>query len=231
MPTSLQSSTQLQFPAHDLSPMIDTVWRAKRSYDDAEYGSVSKKVRPLSSTSSSSEFVQSCQRGVPDVVIKQAHLPKSSVFDLLDVATDNDDMYFLGPESDTKIVFNRHNANLSLPMVLFFFGAAECDFQLLQMMDSAHFPGYVLGVTSNYHGSNSYGFPILLDSRGILAKRLGVTDPLGGGTYPLASVMVFNRSGLELVKILVNYDYNKYFGSGQSLQQVVEETLEYINVH
>ncbi|KAG7861662.1 hypothetical protein KL939_000683 [Ogataea angusta] len=231
MPTIPPASTQLQFTAHDLSSMIDSVWRPKRSYDDAEYGSVSKKIRPLSSTSSSSEFVQSCRRGVPEVVIKQAHLSKSNVSDLLDVATDNDDMYFLGPGSDIKTVFNQHNAQFSLPMVLLFFGAAECDSQLLQMMDTAHFNGYVLGVTSNFHGPNSYSFPILLDSRGVLAKRLGVTDPLGGGTYPLASVMVFNKDGLELVKILVNYDYNKYFGSAQSLQQVIEETLEYINVH
>ncbi|KAG7755839.1 hypothetical protein KL911_001896 [Ogataea haglerorum] len=231
MPTIPQASTQLQFTAHEGSPMIDTVWRPKRSYDDADNGSVSKKIRPLSSTSPSSEFVKSCRRGVPEVVIKQAHLPKSNVFDLLDVATDNDDMHFLGPESDTKIVFDQHRANFSLPMVLFFFGAADCDSQLLQLMDSARFHGYVLGVTSSYDGSNSYNFPILVDSRGELAKHLGVTDPLGGGTYPLASVMVFNRDGLELVKILVNYDHNKYFGSGQSLQQVIEETLEYINVH
>ncbi|KAH3668485.1 hypothetical protein OGAPHI_002239 [Ogataea philodendri] len=231
MHTMPPASTQLQISALDLSNAFELSWTRKRRHAAYDVPDSAKKSRPSSVCSSSSDFVQKQPRGIPDVVIRQAHFAKSNVFELLDTANASEDMYFLEPGSSLKIPFNQRVSSFSLPMILTFFGVSKVDYQLLDLMTDSQFEGCVLGVTSNYEAKNNYNFPILVDTRGVLARHLHLSDPLGGGTYPLASVMIFDRQGVELVKILVNYDYKKYYSSDNSLREVFQDVLEYINAH
>lgn len=87
----------------------------------------------------------------------------------------------------------------------------------------------VIGITPTYDLFNEQSFPIVLDPKGKICKLMKLVNPLGGGNYPVSSIVLFNGNGREMVKIRLGYDYNILYDSLENnLSNVIHECITFI---
>jgi hypothetical protein len=58
---------------------------------------------------------------------------------------------------------------------------------------------------------------------------MGIQSPVGGGIFPIPSIFMFDRYQKEVMRIMLGYDFNVYYGSNasNSLQKVLADTVDY----
>ncbi|TID30281.1 hypothetical protein CANINC_001161 [Pichia inconspicua] len=162
---------------------------------------------------------------MPDCVAKQTLFEKNT---LTDVACVIDDLACIGG-GDCKE--SRMELTVGLPVLLFLFTPSQieslCFFDQLNGLTTIS----VVAVTPDFPFRNEHSFPIVLDRSGKLAKVLRVRDPLGGGIYPIPTVIVFDRHGEEVVRVQLGYDYQVYYDSSieNNLQTVLIDCINYTN--
>lgn len=87
----------------------------------------------------------------------------------------------------------------------------------------------ILSLTPYFEYFNEYNFPIILDKDGLITKKLNLRCPVGGGIYPISSILIFSRNYKEILRIKLGYDYNKYYDSTDSnnIETVILNVIDY----
>lgn len=162
---------------------------------------------------------------VPECVAKQSLSAKG---DFADAARVMRSLTCITGRSSSESVLD---LSVGSPVLIFFFTPTQIGslrfFDQLNELTNVR----IVGVTPDFPYRNECSFPILLDRRGELTKVLRVRDPLGGGVYPIPTVMLFDRQGNEVMKIQLGYDYNVYYDSSveNNLQTVLVDCIKYTN--
>lgn len=87
----------------------------------------------------------------------------------------------------------------------------------------------VVAITPNYDLYNEQSFPIVLDKSGQVSKFLRLSNPVGGGIYPIPSVLLFDQRGKEMVRIRLGYDYNIHYDAVvNNLSNVLHECITFL---
>lgn len=165
---------------------------------------------------------------IPEIVIKQAHLEKS---DLKNVFETFLGMEYLPPKCGNKTSMNRESAdffNNKISVLLFLFDCSNFSYlKFFEMFPQKNVK--VIGITPAFNYYNEQSYPIVLDKHGEIAKQLHIRNPLGGGIYPIPSIVLFDPSQTEIFRIKLGYDYNVYYDSSveKNLQNVLIEGIDY----
>ncbi|OWB58274.1 hypothetical protein B5S28_g4284 [[Candida] boidinii] len=138
---------------------------------------------------------------------------------------------------------NLNNTNNNKPIILIFFGPGDDYFinkinsvqnKLINEMKDVKFIGISASIgnnntTTNNHSNNNYPFKVIHDSGSKIIKSLNLLDPLGGGIYPISSILIFDSNGLETVKL--NYKYNHDFlnHSSNEFENLIYDVLDYLS--
>jgi len=171
---------------------------------------------------------------IPNVVIMQAHLRKLYLSDI------NDQMMDAGyMECGSQDVKYTHLFNLTEtcgPTVICTFpwnsrGFALTLYRVLSQRILSNNIRWIGVTPSTWSDSNDLPFPLVLDSAGHIARKLGMLDPLGGDVYPLNSILIFDKDGVETFRLRLGYDRGLYYDDGEehSLLEVLLEVLTYCN--
>lgn len=169
------------------------------------------------------------QTSVPDIVIKQACNNKSHLIEVLG-GFNGPVNYLSSNNSQASIADLGTVMHPNVPMVLLLFSYSHKR-QIGELLNRIADNRCVwLGVTPNTWGeSNDMACPIVLDPHGQITKSLGLLDPLGGGVYPIDSLVVFSAKGDEIIRIRLGYDLGLYYDSTgeDTLDVVIHQALEY----
>ncbi|GME70741.1 unnamed protein product [[Candida] boidinii] len=129
-------------------------------------------------------------------------------------------------------IFNDSNADTK-PTILIFFGPGDEYFinkinsvqnKLINEMKEVKF----IGISASSQ-QQQLPFRVIQDSGSKIIKSLNLLDPLGGGIFPISSILIFDSNGLETVKL--NYKYNHDFlnHSSNDFENLVYEVLDYLS--
>lgn len=165
---------------------------------------------------------------IPDIVIKQLHLEKCKLSSILEIL---EGLKYIKPSSSNELDIDKDmigyiNNRLTTIFVLF-----DCStvkfvkyFKLFQRMNLN-----IVGITPEYKYFNDCPFPILLDRHGNISKQLGLRNPIGGGIYPIPSIVIFDKSQNEVVRIKLGYDHNIYYdcSSANNLHSLLDNIINY----
>ncbi|GME68424.1 hypothetical protein B5S31_g4696 [[Candida] boidinii] len=142
---------------------------------------------------------------------------------------------------------NLNNTNNNKPIILIFFGPGDDYFinkinsvqnKLINEMKDVKFIGISASIgdnsttttnNNNNNSNNNYPFKVIHDSGSKIIKSLNLLDPLGGGIYPISSILIFDSNGLETVKL--NYKYNHDFlnHSSNEFENLIYDVLDYLS--
>jgi len=169
---------------------------------------------------------------IPDIVIMQAHLQKLHLSDII-----NEIMkagYMEHGSLDIKYTRLLSLTDNSWPTVIFTFPWNSHEFAstLYRVIRSGNVSKNItwIGVTpSTWNDLNDLPFPLVQDSDGRISRKLGMLDPLGGDVYPLNSIIIFDKNGVETIRLRLGYDSGLYydFGEGHSLPETLSDVLNY----
>ncbi|OUM51377.1 hypothetical protein BVG19_g472 [[Candida] boidinii] len=154
--------------------------------------------------------LNSNEKSLPKLIINQLNYNKININDI-----------FNDLSTDTK------------PTILIFFGPGDEYFinkinsvqnKLINEMKEVKF----IGISASSQ-QQQLPFRVIQDSGSKIIKSLNLLDPLGGGIFPISSILIFDSNGLETVKL--NYKYNHDFlnHSSNDFENLVYEVLDYLS--
>ncbi|ODQ78973.1 hypothetical protein BABINDRAFT_162058 [Babjeviella inositovora NRRL Y-12698] len=134
---------------------------------------------------------------------------RHSFHDLSDLET-NIPVEILYPGDDIPQTLNLSQvlAELSpaeplLGLVLCFFGPSSYNYTtVLNTLEPVHPRIPIVGISA-YVSANDNAFAVINDSQGLASKCFGTLDPLGGGVFPLDSMVVFDQSGANRLQVSI----------------------------
>lgn len=165
---------------------------------------------------------------VPDVVVRQLHLDKA---DLLPVLDKFQGLQCVLPGSGEVLTLDKKSLGplrCDVPVLMFFFDFANVSWlKFFELFREKNIK--IIAVTPQYNYFNPQSFPIVLDKNGVVTKLMGIQSPVGGGIFPIPSIFMFDRYQKEVMRIMLGYDYNVFYGSNasNSLQKVLADTVDY----
>lgn len=202
---------------------FDNIMHKRRRFND---GSIC--TRNLKRTRIASDSIR---QKIPDIIIEQAHLEKSN---LGEIFHEFDQLEYIPSNSNSRIRLNRLDLNSTfktteVPILMFFFDCSNMSYlKLLNQFSDKNIK--IIGITPTFNYINNQSFPIILDERGHIAKLLNLRNPVGGGIFPIPSILLFDSTMEEVFRIKLGYDYNLYYDSSieKNLQSVLVQAIDYI---
>lgn len=167
-------------------------------------------------------------RRIPEIVIKQAHLEKSQLKDIFETFVG---LEYIPPKCGNKTMLDKESADFfenRISVLLFLFDCSNFSYlKFFELFPQKNIK--VIGITPEFGLYNDQSYPIVLDKNGDIAKQLSIRNPLGGGIYPIPSIILFDSSQTEIFRIKLGYDYNVYYDSSveNNLQSVLIEGVNY----
>lgn len=221
-------------------PVLAPAIAGQKRVFDLMHDAVSEDVPDLESDANSSDDSNSpCvvrdvkrykhlrEHKMPDCVAQQLRMDKSRLDDVVEVMKA---LNYVPSNSGMELRIDPEFQLLTskIPVMFFFFTATNLtSLKFFDMFTAQNVS--IIGVTPEFQYYNTNNFPIVLDKNGKLAKLLRIRDPLGGGVYPIPTIILYDRFQNEVIRIQLGYDYNVYYDSSieNNLQNVLINCINY----